>query len=396
MSRPAPTADRAWELAGVIRAAMTAELIDAEQRPRDTRDYVYASGFHPCVKRMVLDMVAGDKKPPWEPHRLAGFRMGKQRENDVRLWLEAAGRYGDPKFEVFGKDMVARFYHDNDPRQRKLISGKIDGALRFATGEVGVIETKWLAPWTVGKVHTYADLLRSPWTRAAAYQGAEYLWAPPEGFAWDFVWFVLGVHGDLPHIVPATLADVTPFADEFLSKAEEAVAWRDLVADGDASVDQVPLPKDLEVCHGCWALGSMCFPPQVAAEGAHLELNEDRIAAVERWAELKEATKEGKALWEKLKRWYRGREMVVVGDHVFTGKWQGQTVYDIPDEVKAKYRGFNPQYQFKLNHQAVVKRTEGTAQDGDTQEGTTHAQEAGEAARPEGTTGAAHGQGAER
>ena len=67
------------------------------------RDYIYASGWSPCTRRLTLDMTHGDKIEPFGPETLARFRRGNDRERDLMADLGQVGRNSKPPFVVIGQ-----------------------------------------------------------------------------------------------------------------------------------------------------------------------------------------------------------------------------------------------------------------------------------------------------
>ena len=88
-------------------------------------------------------------------------------------------------------------------------------------------------------------------------------------------------------------------------------------------------------CNDCPYL-HVCLPPM---DGKEVEiLDDDKVAAMlDRMDELKPFVQEYYQIDDELKRILEGKEKVLIGNWIITGKWIEKKSYDIPAEVREKY-----------------------------------------------------------
>jgi hypothetical protein len=74
----------------------------------------------------------------------------------------------------------------------------------------------------------------------------------------------------------------------------------------------------------------------MSGEGAQVITDEEWIRKVERYADLQEVGEEYEDLDAEIKKRFRGVEIGICGKTILEGKWQSNTTYPIPKEVKAQ------------------------------------------------------------
>jgi hypothetical protein len=318
-----------------------ANYLAKDRRPMTPHDYVYASGWRVCDRRMVYEVTIPDQQPPFPPEVLAKFRRGDDRERDLLSDLARIGRDAEPSFKVIGQQ--ERFAL-KDHKSRVAVVGKVDARLEV-DGRRAPLEVKAWSPMLVDRIETFSDLFDSPWTRPGAYQLLSYLYGAGEPYG-----FLLLDRSGLPRLLPVLLDANLDRVEEFLTRAEQTL---DHVAAG-------TLPDFLDdpaECRRCPWFGQTCNPP-LSAVGAQLLTDPDLEAALERHAALKAAGEEFNALDKDLKARLRGVESGIAGKFQILGRWGRQSrlelppdlllKYTVPDALKKQYTVSNPKGRFTL------------------------------------------------
>ncbi len=277
---------------------------------------VYASGRRKCVRAMALDLIAWDQKPPRDPDALERMRRGKERESDVIARLTQVGKLSDPTFEVIHHEQFERIL---DRKGRVIIRMRIDGRLKFATGEAPPFEIKRYHPSTADRIETVDDFARSPWTRSAPDQMLAYL----VGHSEPLGLFILETSG-LPRIIPVILTEHLERAEGFLRDAEVAMdakeAWPVL---GQEALP--PFIGDPSECRRCQHFGRACNPP-LEFQAAQVLADPELEQTLARRHELAESAREFEQLDKMAKSRLRGIERGVCGDFLIEGTWSERKV----------------------------------------------------------------------
>jgi hypothetical protein len=314
------------------------QLRRAENPPKN----VYASGYHPCVRRLYHDVVDGARRPPWTVDHQVRFWRGDQREMDWVALLNTVGPRSDPPFYFEGGQERIEI---RDRKNRVLITGRIDGYLRFADGSRRPCEIKSWAEGLWRNIRGIDSLLENRFTRGAVFQLLAYQFGKgiPEGlFLFDGPGF--------PRFRKLHLEAHLQLMERFLQNAEAALDARD-----NGTVPEGVNRPDL--CNRCWASGVVCFP-EVAIAGLQIVDDEEREGHLAEWLgpacescgegpSLKEVTKRGGKLWKLITDEWRGVKEAACGAFLVSGKPERQTKYHIPEEVKARYREELPEGRWK-------------------------------------------------
>lgn len=235
------------------KIASTIEQTWAEQIARDgsrpaNHEYVYASGYTDCLRRMVLDMTASDQLAPWDAETLAKFRRGSDRERDLLADLARVGRESDPPFNVVAQQQR---FELRGKSGKVVLVGKVDAMISvIGSGDSFPLEVKSWSPNLVADVDVFHDLLNNKWTKKGAYQVLVSLL----GTGKDTGFLLLDRQG-LPKILPVHLDESNlRRAEKFLAMADEAVAH----------VNNHTLPDyhtDSSECQYCPFFKSICHAP---------------------------------------------------------------------------------------------------------------------------------------
>lgn len=307
-----------------ILDSLQAYIIQEERRPMERRPYCYASSYEPCRRKLTLLLTDGDKLPPFEPDVLARFHRGRDRERNQKIDLEKAGQLCDPPFQVVGGQ---ERFELRDRKGRPAIVGRVDFAVDFGRDlATAPVEVKDWHPNLTDRLTTFQDVLNNQWARRGGYQLLIYLYGAGREFG-----FLLLPRPGLPKLIPVTLFDHLDMVEDFLQMAEEALDHREAGT----------LPgyiEDASECRRCGFYGAVCNPPLTSGEGLVVLTDPELEAALEKREELKEAADEYASLDKQVKERLRGVETGVAGKYVIQGRWGSQTSYDVPKEIREKYK----------------------------------------------------------
>lgn len=305
---------------------------------------VWASGYHPCLKRMYHDCADGGQRPAPDTNALARMAYGSEREESLKVRLIRAGkRAADPFVFVGGQERIELV----SAAGRLLISGKIDGKLLFSSGAVAVCEIKSWAPHVAERIESWEDVLAGEWTRAAAYQLAAYV----VGIGADLGVLVLDRKG-LPVLLPMDLDYARQLAREFRALAGGVC---DILDDPDG---EAPGYTDRPwLCRHCWCGGTVCHPPTVAP-GVEIDTDEETVEMVRDWYALTPDGKRWGALDRKVKSRFRGVERAIVGDVMLEGEWRPRKVCELTAEAKSQIDRIRAQHTERKEHGAFYLSAE--------------------------------------
>jgi len=312
-------------------SATWAKMVASDRTPPSPRQYVYASSYRACDRRMVYDMTHPDQVQPFSPDTLANFRRGNDRERELLIDLARVGRANEPQFEIVGQQ---ERFELKDRKGRVVIVGKVDCRLKFGRASAPV-ETKSWNPNTVARIHRFDDLFLNPWTRSGAYQLLCYLYGSNEPIG-----FMILDRNGLPLILPVVLYDHLDLVEEFLNKATKAMDHREAGTLPD-------FHRDPSECKRCSFFGTACNPP-LKYDGAQVLTDPEILQMLEIREQNKKAAKDFEWVDKELKKRLRGVEQGIAGGFVLAGKWTAQTSYDLPPAVKEEFKRTDPKGQFRL------------------------------------------------
>lgn len=331
MSAPVTAPVSPAQLASSIEAAW-AGYLTRERRPFTPHPYLYASGWTVCDRRMVLDMVQPQDKPPFPAEVLAKFRRGDDRERDLLADLARIGRDAEPPFKVVGEQQR---FELRDRQGRVAIVGKVDAQLKIATAQAP-LEIKAWSPQIVDRIETFEDLFDGTWTRSGAFQLLAYLYGSNQPFG-----FLLLDRSGLPLLLPVELEAHLDRMEDFLTRAERAIDHQ--------RAGTLPdfLVGDAAECQRCPFFGAACQPP-LSSDGAVVLTDPELEAALERREQLAAAAREYEQLDTRIKKQLRGIEHGIAGAFHISGKWGKSSRLELPENVKAQYTTVDPKGRFTL------------------------------------------------
>lgn len=320
-----------------VEKAWEAFLLADRRSPSPHPNYVYASAWRVCDRRMVYEATVPDQQPPFDAFTLARFRRGNDRERDLLADLSRIGRDAEPRFSVVGQQDAFKV---RDRKGRQVISGKVDAFLEVERVRFP-IEVKAWSPNIVDRIEVFADVFENPWTRSGGYQLLSYLYghSHPAGF------LVLDRSG-LPKLLPIVLDEHLERMEEFLTKAERVVDH--------ALAGTLPpfLQDDAAECKRCPFYGSPC-QPDLSAKDVKVLTDPWFEAQLQRWHELKDTGQEWSSLDRQVKDHLRGVESGVCGSFGITGKWSKSSRVELPSDLKKQYTVSDPKGRFTLTIEKV-------------------------------------------
>lgn len=315
-----------------VEAAWEAFLLSERREPAPHPNYVYASAWRVCDRRMVYELTRPQDQPPFDAFTLARFRRGDDRERDLLADLSRIGRNAEPPFKVVGQQDAFKV---RDRKGRQVISGKVDAFIEIEKWRAP-IEVKAWSPNIVDRIDVFADVFENPWTRSGGYQLLSYLYGHghPAGF-------LLLDRSGLPKLLPIVLEEHLERMEEFLTKAERVVDH--------ALAGTLPpfLQDDATECKRCPFFGSVC-QPDLSAKDVAVLTDPELEAQLERWHYLQGVGREFNELDTRIKKRLRGVEAGIAGPFSITGAWQKSSRVELPNDLRKQYTVSDPKGRFLL------------------------------------------------
>lgn len=318
--------------------------------PREPHPYVYASRRQKCLRRMVYEAAHPEYFPEFETDVKARLAAGKRREIDITTDLQRIGDLCIPKFEFVGQQERVRIY---DRKKRLIISGMIDGYVKWESGAIWPTEIKHFSTYTTDSVVEFANLFHGKWTWPAAHQILSYLYAKdaPVGL------FILGRMG-LPRLLPVRL-------EEWLGDMESFIQDATICVDH-IEADTLPeYAEDPEECRRCPVFGSHCNPP-ISYDPAAIITDEEMLAQIEHHESIKptkvDYDQTHDDLADYLKRMtpkehtVKNKKQIVAGKFLIETSWGKNTTTEFPDDAtKALYQKTDETGKFNFKIVRVVE-----------------------------------------
>jgi hypothetical protein len=284
------------------------------------RNQPIASDIDPssCLRRQVLEIVEGDKRPEFDADARERMAAGNAAEAEAMRLLDRMG------VTVTKQQGDFRLLRRRDGV--KVLGGKWDGipvlyvagdeqnpVIEFERGAGQpvriMLEAKLCSPWVFDALRSVEDLARHWWTKRYYHQMQSYLigegvdvgvFMLHDGKRWKWI----GVSLDL-----GAAEAVWTFAEQIVDAVE---AYRAAEARGERSLPAYT--KDHAQCGRCSFFGRVCNPeiPTASADFISDEALESDMA---RWFELRPMKKEYDAIDRRIKpRLAKGASLKLVGD----------------------------------------------------------------------------------
>ncbi len=251
---------------------------------------------HPCERCLVYWRTCWEKAqlPPIEREFI--FDGGKLIE---KLALQ---EIADAGFTVTNQ---GRDFEDKNTE----ITGHIDAILVY-DGKKYPCEIKGISPFHFDKINTAEDMLKAKdsWIKAYPAQLQLYLYLSNQEMG---LFYIKNKLTFVPKQIWVTLD--YDYCESLLQKAERI----------NKHIKDNTLPErinDIEICMKC-EFKHICLPDLKRAEGMQIIENEELEMLLNRLEELKEAYKEYQQIEEKIKTMVEGKENIICGNWLITGKY---------------------------------------------------------------------------
>lgn len=270
---------------------------------------------HPCERYLVYSILNWQDREPHTPELQMIFEGGNLIENMAIKDLEDAG------FKVYRPEPDKAIYDAFID-----VTGHIDVRVDFGDGRVYTGEIKGLNHIDFDRVNSVEGMLRSkkPWLQKYPAQLMTYLYIKGEERGFFYLKDKLTFR---PKIIWVDLD--YDYMDGILKKAERVkkhVAERTLP-------DRV---EDIELCEHC-PFKHICLPEMARKEMEFID-DQELEQLLELREKLKEAYDEYQQIDKEIKRLIGGREKLIVGNFMITGKWVERKGYTVPDSRYMQYK----------------------------------------------------------
>jgi hypothetical protein len=301
-----------------------------------------ASDLSTCPREMALAVLHWQERPPLA-HLQARFEVGNDVEQRI---LQRLSQYG------FMVTQQQRALEVKSKGGAVILRGKIDAMLTWE-GKSYPFDVKSSDPMIFPKLTHLEALMEHPFYQKYIRQmwAYEYLTGAETGFllldnlkgAWRFI--------EVP-------LDVDAF-QVVLDHCEAAVnSVAEILRQGVGKNPHDFLPPyidDAATCRRCWAL-SICQPPDVEAPGVQVLDDAELVAKLDRRAELQPASDEWETLDKEIKSAVKGKDGLLVGDWLVTGKEISRKMPAMPARVdvfwKSKAERITPKGDAPSGHAA--------------------------------------------
>lgn len=266
---------------------------------------------HPCVKYHVLNRTRWQERELHDAALQTIFDLGNEFEQIILKELNEAGI---PVIEQ-QRPFEWREYQ---------ITGHIDGKL-LIDGKTIPFDAKSCSPFVFDYIRDIKSLINGKYPYLRKYPTQLNLYMLMSNSERGLLLFKNKVSGQYKEI----WMDIDyELGEETLKRAE---AINQHLAEG-----TTPEPiGDPFWCNDCPYL-HVCLPPM---SGKEVEiLDDDKVAEMlDRMDELKPFVHEYYQIDDELKRILEGKEKVLIGDWMVTGKWIEKKTYNVPVEIRDKY-----------------------------------------------------------
>jgi len=298
------------------------------QRRQFRQDYPRASSLTLCAREIYHQMSDPDRRPEFSVELLQRFRRGHEVETlVVRELLEdgwdvlEAQRPFEIKEEIDGVNTVICTGH---------IDGRLGNCIHAQAKPIFEVKSMHVLYWN--KVNEAADFWRHGgfWAR---YPLQLLMYC----YAYDEPWGLFILDDCMGHqkAIPIVLEDWLDETEAALRRCRAAVI-------GKRKAEPPDYCGDVSVCRECWCRqAGLCMPPMDFTDNATGIIEDvDTVAALDRMDELKAAHDEYAALDRPFKDGMkaRGAGEYVCGNFLIRTKEQQFARFNIPDDVKDKYK----------------------------------------------------------
>ena len=260
-----------------------------------------------CLRKLVYWRTAWDKAIPHSLDLQYIFDEGSHQEEVLLRDLQEAG------VRIIEQQ---RFFEWREYE----ITGHIDAKV-LVEGEAYPLEIKSMSPNVWNQMENLSSLKKFPWTKKYLSQMVIYLLMSNSEVG--IFLFKNKSTGRVKQFV-VELERFWDLGDELLEKAKRV----------NECVRKNVLPEaeiDEDDCPNC-PFRHLCTP-EFKREAMSFEEDPELSKKLERWMELKPLVKEYEALDRELKKTLEGKDRMVVGDFLITGKWVERKMPPQPERV---------------------------------------------------------------
>ncbi len=273
---------------------------------------------HPCEKYLVLSITNWQDRTPYDPGLQFVFEGGNAVEDMAIKDFEEAG------FKIYRPE-PDKAIAESKPK----ITGHIDIRVDFGDGEPITGEIKGLNKFDFDSLNCLEDFFNSKkvWIKKYPAQLMTYLYIKGEekGF-----FYIKSIPGFQPKFIWIDLD--LDYMEKILQKTERI----------EKHIAEKTLPEginDLDVCPRC-PFWHICLP-QLKATELELITDPELEQKLERWNEVKPASKEYQKLDKEIKKSITGHKKLMIGDFLIMGKVverKATTKKEIPATSYWKYK----------------------------------------------------------
>lgn len=214
------------------------------------------------------------------------------------------------------------------------ITGHIDGKV-FEDGKVYPLEIKSCSPFVFKAINSISDLTCGKYGYLRKYPVQLNLYLLMDGKERGVFIFKDKTSGQMKEIWMDVDYDL---GEETIKRAE---AINQHLKDG-----TIPEPINDDLwCDGC-AFAHICLPETIG-KGVEIDTGELSIL-LDRLEELRPFVSEYNEIDDKVKASVEGREKVLAGNFLVTGKWLERVGYNLPDDLKEQYRAITKYWRRKV------------------------------------------------
>ncbi len=291
-----------------------------------------APGPGDCLRRQQLIVLHPEEtQPSFDTDLLLRFERGRH------IGGLNARKLGELGFEVV--ETERHFELRTDDGETVLVSGKVDCRVRW-NGTKPPVEIKSVSPHMFERLHSSADMERWPWTRKYLWQLQLYMRFCHEEYGLLLLddclghWRIIEVQRD-----DDLIRDLLENCQVVMAGVE---AVRHAEDEQQREAELAGYHRDPAVCRECPCYGRVCAPPMISVLEGEVEVVEDPEVSeeLETWRRLKQARDDFEAIDRRIKERFRGKS-ALVGNWYITGQWQARATYDIPQDIKERFKRVN-------------------------------------------------------
>jgi len=278
----------------------------------------------PCLRRLVYYRLDWEKQGSIPASLQQIFMTGNVLEPVIERIISQVGQASDPPWRIISaqttlKDKLLGKYE---------ISGHIDGLLQVfvenAWFTIAVVDIKTCNPNIWGRINSYDDLIKYPWTKK--YRGQLFIYALGE--EQEKCCILLVNKSNLYQIKPIWFDLDYAYAEDLLQKAQVVNRF----------TKQGKYPPKLnqpEECGRC-PFAHLCNPELAATGNLQLKADQELEEMLYRREELSEAHSEYAAVERQMKKRLVEGQDILCGDYMITWNSQQRKVQvdKVPQETK--------------------------------------------------------------